>query len=128
MEKKIKKIDYNDCPLRAFLDDFGNKWALLLLFILSNEFNLKQSSPMRFGEIHKSILAISQKMLTQTLKSLERDGLIIRKVYPQVPPKVEYTLSPLGESLIPVIAALSEWVDENQKAMQLARKKYKAKL
>ena len=123
-EKKNETFNYNDCPLRYFLNGFGNKWALLVLYILSNEFDFEENKPMRFGKIYKSIESISQKMLTQTLKSLEADGLVIRKVYPQVPPKVEYRLSELGQSLIPVISNLSDWAEENKEKMITSRKKF----
>lgn len=124
MRKKIEKINYEGCALRSVLDNIANKWTLLILFVLSNELELNDSYPMRFGELHKSIDSISQKMLTQTLKSLEADGLVRRKVYAQVPPKVEYSLTKMGESLIPIIASLSEWADKHDLKIKSSRKAY----
>ena len=93
--------------------------------IIILDLTLGNNEPMRYNELFKSIEAISQKMLSQTLKSLETEGLIIRKVYPQIPPKVEYKLSDMGQSLIPIISELSKWADNNQEKMKLSRKKYK---
>ncbi len=90
------------CPVEATVSVINGKWKLLIIREL-----LK--GPRRFSQIQRSIPGITQKMLTKQLRELERDGLIKRKVYPQVPPKVEYSLTPLGESLKEVLEAMHRW-------------------
>jgi DNA-binding HxlR family transcriptional regulator len=97
-----------DCPIRNILARIGNKWSILALYTLS-----VKGGVMRFGELQKELPDISQKMLTVTLRTLEEDGLVSRKVYPQIPPKVEYTLTSRAESLLTHITALIEWAKEN---------------
>lgn len=92
---------------------------------LSDDFSQVDSYCLRFNELHKSIGGISQKMLTVSLKKLEADGLVLRKVYPEVPPKVEYKLSELGKSLIPLVFNLAEWAYLNQEQILKSRRKYK---
>lgn len=96
-----------ECPVRNILSRLGDKWSLLILI------SLNANGVMRFSDIHKSIGDISQRMLTVTLRSLEADGLVNRKVYPEVPPKVEYTLTSCGEGLLPHIQNLVDWALEN---------------
>jgi DNA-binding HxlR family transcriptional regulator len=93
------------CPTRRVLDLIGDKWTALIIGLLEN-------GPMRFSALQRSIAGISHKMLTQTLRSLERDGLVSRAVYAEVPPRVEYTLTPLGETLCAPIAAIRCWAEE----------------
>lgn len=95
-----------DCPSRALLELVGDKWVMLLLPKLAR-------GPRRNGELMRDLDGISQKMLTQTLRNLERDGLISRKDFQQVPPRVEYELTELGWSLAEPIAALDRWVVEH---------------
>jgi len=114
-----------NCPIRNILDRFGDKWSLLILVKLSNDYSLSDNYKMRFNELHKIIDGISQKMLTVSLRTLEADGLVLRKIYPEVPPRVEYRLSALGKSLVPIISDLSEWANENQSQILESRKKYK---
>lgn len=102
MEKKI--INY---PVELTLALLGDKWKILILCQLFKETK-------RFNEIFHSITNINQKMLTKQLRSLESDGFITRKVYPEVPPRVEYSLTPLGYSLNPVIKAMFDWAMENK--------------
>jgi len=102
MEKQT--INY---PVELTLALLGDKWKILILCQLFK-------GTKRFNEIFRSISNINQKMLTQQLRSLEKDGFIIRKVYPEVPPKVEYSLTPLGRSLNPVIEAMFDWAMENK--------------
>ncbi len=90
------------CPSRLVLERIADKWTALVIQILAR-------GTMRYAELQRAIGGISQKMLTQTLRSLERDGLVQRTVHPVVPPKVEYSLTPLGESLKPVLMAMDEW-------------------
>lgn len=79
---------------------------------------------MRFNELHKTIGDVSQKMLTTTLRTLEADGLISRKVFPEIPPRVEYELTEIGKSLVPYIAGLSAWADEHMPAIKKSRKRF----
>ena len=95
-----------DCPSRKLLDRIGDRWTVLVVGTL-------ESGPKRFSELHHGIDGISQKMLTQTLRSLERDGLVTRTIYPQVPPRVEYELTALGRSLQVPLRALEEWAVAN---------------
>ncbi len=90
------------CPVEGTLRIIGGRWKLLILRELFKETK-------RFGELHKSLNGITQKMLTQQLRELERDGIILRKVYPQIPPKVEYSLTQKGQSLRPILDLMHEW-------------------
>ena len=92
-------------PVELSLSIIGGKWKMLILW------RLKEAS-MRYGELRKSLPKVTHKMLTQQLRELESDEIIIRKVYPEVPPKVEYSLTLLGKSVIPVIDLLNEWGEE----------------
>ncbi|MEJ1224021.1 winged helix-turn-helix transcriptional regulator [Sediminicola sp. 1XM1-17] len=92
----------NTCPLHVTMELIGNKWKPLLLFHLLD-------GPLRSGVLQKTIQGISNKMFTQTVRELEVDGLLIRKVYPVVPPKVEYELTVLGKSLETILRDLDEW-------------------
>ena len=109
------------CPARNVLDRFGDKWSTLVILILNEEEKL------RFNELHKVIGDISQKMLTVTLRNLEADGLVSRKVYPEIPPRVEYKLTPLGKSLVPHISSLLKWADQNFSSIMASRSKYNQK-
>lgn len=99
------------CPIRNVVARFGNKWSLLVLLVINDK------GVVRFNELGRLIPDISTRVLSTTLKTLEADGLIDRKVYAQVPPKVEYTLTPTGESLIPLIMQLTEWAQNNMKTV-----------
>ncbi len=90
------------CPMTATLEYIGGRWKCIILFYLT-------AGTRRFGEIAARIPAISRKVLTQQLKELESDGLIVRKQYNEIPPRVEYTLTDLGKSLSPVFKAMSTW-------------------
>jgi len=114
--KKFEMID--DCPVRNILDRVGDKWSILVITILG------ESGTLRFNELNAVIGTISQKMLTVTLKTLEADGLISRKIYPQVPPRVEYSLTPLGESLLPAMSLLVDWALKNMPAIKASRAEY----
>ncbi|MGZ3872911.1 MAG: winged helix-turn-helix transcriptional regulator [Mucilaginibacter sp.] len=108
-----------DCPVRNVLDRVGDKWSILVISILG------ECGTLRFNELNQTIGNISQKMLTVTLKTLEADGLVARKMYPQIPPKVEYSLTALGESLLPAIASLTAWAQQNMPAVLASRARYK---
>lgn len=114
--KKYSNLE--SCPVRNVLDRIGNKWSMLILLLLDEE------NVLRFNEIHKYIKTISQKMLTVTLKSLEADGLVERTVYPQIPPRVEYKLTPKGLSLIPHLHALKLWALENMGDIKISRENF----
>lgn len=92
-----------NCPIRDVLSRLGDKWSMLILITLN------ANGTMRFSDIHKTIDDISQRMLTVTLRTLETDGLVERKVYAEVPPRVEYRLTEIGYSLIPHIESLTGW-------------------
>ena len=94
--------DRLSCPVEATLEAIGGRWKVLILHELFN-------GTRRFGELHRSLHGITQKMLTQQLREMEHDGLIHREVYTQVPPKVEYSLTPLGKTLQPVLDAMHFW-------------------
>lgn len=96
-----------NCPIRDVLSRLGDKWSMLVLVTLN------ANGVMRFSDIHKAIEDVSQRMLTVTLRTLEADGMVERKVYAEVPPRVEYCLTDTGRSLIPHIEALIGWALEN---------------
>ena len=106
------------CPIRNVVARFGDKWSLLVLLVIDGE------GVVRFNELGRMIPDISTRVLSNTLKTLEADGLIDRKVYAQVPPKVEYTLTETGKSLIPLIMQLTEWAMNNMKNVMTHRKRY----
>ncbi len=117
-----EKTDINHvieiCPIRNVISRFGNKWSLLVLLVIN------EGQTVRFNELGRMIPDISTRMLSGTLKTLEADGLISRKVYAQVPPKVEYTLSDSGRSLIPLIMQLTAWAQTNMKSVMKHRAEY----
>jgi len=115
IRKEIKKdFDMADCGIRNLLDRVGDKWSLMIIDILSE-------GTLRYSELDHRIESISQKMLTVTLKSLETDGLINRKMYPEIPPRVEYSLTELGKTLMPSINMLKNWAVESRPAILEAR-------
>ena len=103
------KASYLACPIRQVVSRFGDKWSLLVLFLL----NRSDTGVMRFNEIRRFMTDCSQKMLSQTLKNLEQSHLVHREVYPEVPPRVEYSLTETGRSLMPVLTALIDWGKEH---------------
>jgi len=115
---EIRDSLYPNCPIRNILSRIGDKWSMLILFTLNN------NGVMRFKELHRNIPDISQKMLTAALRTLEADGLIFRKVYPEIPPRVEYWLSDRGDSLIPLIDNLIFWARQNMDNIIEERQKY----
>ena len=115
--KTFLTIEDYPCPVRDILGKLGDKWSILVLITLN------ANGIMRFSDIHKSIGDISQRMLTVTLRSLEADGLINRKIYPEVPPKVEYCLTELGEGLMIPLSSLVNWASENVQDIMISRQK-----
>jgi DNA-binding HxlR family transcriptional regulator len=101
----IKKENLPECPVATTVEVIGSKWKLLILR------NLLQGT-MRYNELKRTLPGISQKVLTSTLKSMVEDGIVERIAYPEVPPRVEYKLTPLGDSMRPVIEVMKEWGTE----------------
>ncbi|MEZ0110248.1 DNA-binding HxlR family transcriptional regulator [Catenulispora sp. EB89] len=106
------------CPSRDLLDRIGDKWSILVLGALG------QNGRSRFTDLRKRLAGVSEKMLTQTLRALERDGLVLRTVYPEVPVRVEYELTPLGVTLRGPVKALTEWSLEHTTEVLAAREDY----
>jgi DNA-binding HxlR family transcriptional regulator len=105
-----------ECDSRKVLDRIADKWTALIIRVLS-------SGTKRHGELQRQISGVSQKMLTQTLRSLENDGIVNRKIYPVVPPMVEYSLTPLGRSLIEPLEAICRWAEEHLPELEAARER-----
>ena len=103
------KAEYLACPIRNVISRFGDKWSMLVLFMLHRS----ETGILRFNEIRRLMTDCSQKMLSQTLKNLEQSHLVHREVYPEVPPRVEYSLTDTGKSLMPAIMALIVWGKEH---------------
>ena len=99
------------CPVRNVVARFGNKWALLVILVLS------ENEPIRYNELGRKIPDISSRVLSNTLRTLEADGLVNRKFYQEVPPRVEYSLTETGRSLVPIIIKLTEWAQSNMKTI-----------
>lgn len=107
------------CPVRGVLDKISDKWSMLLVMTLA-------AGARRFNQLHREVPDISQKMLTQTLRELQRDGLVSRQVFDTKPPSVEYRLTPLGHSIIVPFGYLIRWADENHRSIDGARAMYDA--
>ncbi|WP_090103653.1 helix-turn-helix domain-containing protein [Chitinophaga sp. CF118] len=119
MLEDYKKFDKNiPCPVRSVMDRIGDKWAVLVITTLG------EKGTTRFNQLHEMIGDISQKMLTVTLKKLEEDGLVSRKMYQEIPPRVEYKLTATGDSLLPHLIGLSEWALANMSVIQKSREEY----
>jgi DNA-binding HxlR family transcriptional regulator len=99
----MKIIDEANCPVRTTMEIIGGKWKPVILYYV------KAKKVCRFGELQRYIPHITKKMLTQQLRELESDGIINRKVYPQVPPKVEYSLTTYGKTLKPILKSMADW-------------------
>ncbi len=108
MEKNLKKIQASDdsCPVKASLNLLGGKWTLMILFQISD-------NVMRYGELKRAVTGISEKMLIQELNMLVENKLVSKKAYPEIPPRVEYRLTKLGEKTLPIIEKLVEFGQEN---------------
>ncbi|MGW0805319.1 winged helix-turn-helix transcriptional regulator [Nonomuraea sp. NPDC002799] len=105
------------CPARQLLDRISDKWVSLLL-------NALAGGPQRYSDLSRTVAGVSQKMLTQTLRTLERDGLVSRSVTPSVPVRVDYALTPLGISLLPVMQAIKSWAETHIEQVTAARDTY----
>ena len=116
-DKKIFVFDENSCPVTATMKVLGGKWKPILINAIYH------TAPARFGELKRSVIGITQSMLTQQLRELEDDGIISRKIYAQIPPKVEYTLTEFGLTLSPVIQTMANWGLEYKLNKQKVRNK-----
>lgn len=106
-----------ECPARELFDRISSKWVGLTLNALAKE-------PQRYSDLSRTMAGVSQKMLTQTLRNLERDGLVSRTVTPSVPVRVDYELTPLGHSLLPAVQQIKHWAEDNMDAVEAARASY----
>lgn len=107
----LKKEELPECPVATTVQLIGNKWKLLILRNL-------QMRPWRFNELQKSLKGISQKVLTESLRSMEADGIIVRTIYAEVPPRVEYSLSELGETMRPILDAMEKWGNDYKASLK----------
>jgi DNA-binding HxlR family transcriptional regulator len=107
----------SQCPTREVLDRIADKWSVLIIQRLSG-------GTLRFAQIRRSVDGISQKVLTNTLRGLERDGILTRRIYASVPPRVEYSLTDLGRSLVGLVAGICSWAESNIEQVQAARATY----
>lgn len=112
-------FDAEACPVRDVLDRIGDRWTMLVLLAVA-------ARPRRFGHLHRLIPDVSKRMLTQSLRTLERDGLVTRHVFPTRPPSVEYRLAPLGRSALVPLAALVGWAERSHDRIREARRRYDA--
>ncbi|MEU3963101.1 helix-turn-helix domain-containing protein [Streptomyces buecherae] len=110
-----------ECPARHLLDRISNKWVSLVINALAD-------GPRRYSELAHTLASVSQKMLTQTLRHLERDGLLNRTVTPSIPVRVDYALTPLGESLLPLMRAIKTWAEQHMDEVLAARSEHDASL
>ena len=115
--KEIRDALFPDCPIRNVLSRVGDKWSLLVLYTLQHR------EPVRFKELQRQIPDISQKSLTQTLRTLEVDGFVTRKVFPEVPPRVVYSLTPRALSFLPLVENIIKWAMENMEEIIKDREK-----
>lgn len=116
--RSCASTDRDTCPaVREVLSRVGDKWSVLVIGLL-------EGGPRRFSEIKRTIEGVSQRMLTLTLRNLERDGLVLRTVHPSVPPRVEYALTPLGRTLISPVRALALWAAAHRQEIQAARERH----
>lgn len=120
-DEKTYNVYAKECPARLTFDRISNKWTLFILYLL------RQRS-IRFNQLLREIEGISQKMLSQTLKQLERDGMISREVFPTVPVTVEYSLTPLGQTLTQTVGLMVEWAQQHGDAVLAAQRAYDARM
>ncbi|MBM6662199.1 winged helix-turn-helix transcriptional regulator [Marseilla massiliensis] len=115
---RVREELFPDCPIRNVLFRISCKWPMLVLFTLS------QRGTLRFNTLRRAMPDISQKMLTATLRTLEEDGLVVRQVYAEVPPRVEYGLTERARSLLPILDELVDWAHSNMAAIMRDRKRH----
>ncbi|PWV99100.1 HxlR family transcriptional regulator [Hoeflea marina] len=114
---EVETLDLENCPVRTVIGQIGGKWSPLVLQLLSER-------PYRFGELRRLVPDISQRMITQTLRDLERDGYVDRTVYPTKPPSVDYRLTDLGRSMFVSYSVLLEWAHANADAVKASRRRF----
>ena len=120
----FKGPDHTNCPISDLLARLGDKWSVLIIVTLA-------SSPehrARFSDLMRNVTGISQRMLTTTLRHLERDGILTRRVFPEVPPRVEYTLTELGLGLLGPVRALVEWIEQRWPDLERSRAAYDGRI
>lgn len=115
---RVREELFPDCPIRNVLSRISCKWPMLVLFTLS------QRGTLRFNTLRRALPDISQKMLTATLRTLEEDGLVVRQVYAEMPPRVEYGLTERARSLLPILDELVDWAHSNMAAIMRDRKRH----
>jgi len=117
-KKETANSMFEMCPVRNVIARFGNKWGFLVLL------TIHEHGVIRFNELGRAIPDLSTRVLSSTLRTLEADDLVSRKVYPEIPPKVEYSLTSIGEELVPIIHELTDWATRNLPTIVKHRKKY----
>lgn len=117
-KKDSQNSMFEMCPVRNVIARFGNKWGFLVLLVIH------EHGTIRFNELGRAIPDLSTRMLSATLRTLEADDLVQRKVYPEIPPKVEYSLTPIGEELVPIIEELTAWANKNLPTIIKHRSKF----
>src|SRR5580704_12053530 len=115
--KPVWNVFDSNCPTRQVLDRIADKWTVLIVQSLSG-------GTLRFAQLRRTVDGISQKVLTNTLRGLERDGIVSRRIYASVPPKVEYSLTNLGRSLCQLVGGVCQWAESNIERVDEARKEY----
>jgi DNA-binding HxlR family transcriptional regulator len=115
----VPSEEYDACPVTDVVRRLGDRWTMLILILLGRR-------PHRFNELHRSVEGISQRMLTRALRTLDRDGLVARTVYPTIPPSVEYDLTPLGRTLLTPLSALADWAVDHGEEIATARNRHDA--
>lgn len=118
LKKEVQNSMFEMCPVRNVIARFGNKWGFLVMLVIG------EHGTIRFNELSRAIPDISTRVLSGTLRTLEADNLVERKVYAEVPPKVEYSLTSIGEELMPIVQELTEWASRNLPTIIKHRKKF----
>lgn len=121
--ENIKNEDHSRCPLRDLLARLGDKWSMLVIIALARA----PDNRLRFSELMRGVSGISQRMLTTTLRHLERDGILTRQLFPEIPPRVEYTLSKRGMGLLTPVTALVSWIESEWPDIEISRQHYDKK-
>ncbi len=121
LKKDLQNSMFEMCPVRNVIARFGNKWGFLVMLVIG------EHGTIRFNELSRTIPDISTRVLSGTLRTLEADDLVERKVYPEIPPRVEYSLSPIGKELMPIVQELTAWATKNLPTIIKHRKKYEEK-
>ncbi|MBI5545473.1 MAG: helix-turn-helix transcriptional regulator [Deltaproteobacteria bacterium] len=119
MAKERGDLFATECPSRSVLDHVTSRWGVLALIAL-------QDGTHRFSELRRKIGGVSEKMLSQTLQALERDGLVLRVAHPVIPPHVDYSLTPMGSEVAAHVEALAEWIEQNMSRIAAARDQFEA--